>query len=286
MSIAGGLHRAVQRAVESGCDCLQIFVKNQRQWRAGPLDAEAVRQWRQALSLGGVGPVVAHSAYLINPASPDGTIRLKSAAALLDELQRCGRLGVAGLVLHPGSHMGAGEASGLARVVEALNQALDQDDAHETPILLETTAGQGTALGYRFEHLAELIDRCDRPERLGVCLDTCHVFAAGYDVGTSDGCKRTLEEFDRVVGLKRLACIHCNDSKRELGSRVDRHEHIGQGRIGRDGFKCLINDQRLAHLPFILETPKGRDARGRDLDRINLATLRRMVYRPRARQIL
>jgi deoxyribonuclease-4 len=279
MSIAGGFDQAAERACRAGCDCFQIFVKNQRQWRAAPIDDAALLRWRWGRSDACPGPVVAHSSYLINLASPVVAMRHRSISALVDELRRCERLGIGDLVLHPGSHMGRGDNAGLRRVASALGVALQRTEDARTRILLETTAGQGTALGARFEHLAELLERANLPSRVGVCLDTCHVFAAGYDISTQEGYGRVMDQLDAVVGVGRVACIHLNDSRAACGSRVDRHEHIGEGKIGRTAFKCLVNDTRWENIPKILETPKGRDARGRDLDRVNLARLRRMRRR-------
>ena len=279
MSVAGGLHHAVARGLAIGCDCLQIFVKNQRQWQARPLGRGAISAWHQAVEGSSLSPLVAHSAYLINLASPDRAKRRRSLAALTDELRRCHQLAVGDLVLHPGSHMGAGESAGLRRVAAALRQVLDRTAGLQTRLLLETTAGQGSALGAEFEHLAELFHLVGDTDRLGACLDTCHVFAAGYDLSTAAGYRRVLAEFETRVGLGKLHCLHCNDSKGECGSRLDRHEHIGRGHIGSTAFECLVNDTRLDHIPKIIETPKGKDAHGRDFDRLNLARLRRMCRR-------
>ena len=274
MSVAGGLHHAVARGLAIGCDCLQIFVKNQRQWQARPLDKGALSAWHQAVAESRLGPLVAHSAYLINLAAPDPAKRRKSLVALTDELRRCHQLAVGDLVLHPGSHMGAGESAGLRRVAAALRQVLDRTAEQETRILLETTAGQGSALGAQFEHLAELFHLVGDTDRLGACLDTCHVFAAGYDLSTAAGYRRVLAEFETRVGLGKLHCLHCNDSKGECGSRLDRHEHIGKGYIGLEGFRHIVNDARLARLPGLLETPKGEDLAQ---DRENLSVLRSLV---------
>ncbi len=284
MSVAGGLHHAIEHAVNAGCDCLQIFVKNQRQWKAPPLEDADVQAWTSALGESGIDPVVAHASYLVNLASPEAENRKRGMDALVDELRRCDRLGVSALIFHPGAHMGEGEASGLRRIVTALRQVLRRTSKVRTQILLENTAGQGTALGWRFEHLAEIIEGVDAGERVGVCLDTCHVFAAGYDIRKPSDYARTVDEFDRIVGLDRLICIHGNDSLRECGSRVDRHAHVGQGQIGRGGFRSLVNDPRLAHVPIILETPKGLDDKGRDLDRLNLSVLRNLVSKRGARR--
>ncbi|HOW18560.1 MAG TPA: deoxyribonuclease IV [Phycisphaerae bacterium] len=277
MSIAGGLHNAFAEARRVGCDCMQVFVKNQRQWRSRPLTDDDIRLWHVAAGQTAITPVVAHDTYLINLASPDDALWKRSIEAFVDELTRCEPLSILYLVTHPGSHVGAGEAYGLRRVARAINEIQRQTRGFRVRVLLETTAGQGTSLGHRFEHLAAILARVREPERVGVCVDTCHVFAAGYDLITPEGYAATMAELDRVVGLSLVRCFHVNDSQRERGSRVDRHEHIGRGRLGRDAFRHLVNDSRFAGRPMILETPKGRDARGRDLDRVNLAALRRLL---------
>jgi deoxyribonuclease-4 len=277
VSIAGGLHNAFAEAGRVGCDCMQVFVKNQRQWRARPLTDEDVRLWNDAAANAAIAPVVAHDTYLINLASPDDALWKRSIEAFVDELIRCEQLGIPHLVTHPGSHVGAGEAYGLRRVVRAINEIHRRTRGLRVRALLETTAGQGTSLGHRFEHLAAILARVREGERVGVCVDTCHVFAAGYDLVSPEGYETTMAELDRLVGLSLIRCFHVNDSQRGRGSRVDRHEHIGKGRLGRAAFRHLVNDPRFGGLPMILETPKGKDARGRDLDRVNLATLRRLL---------
>ena len=277
MSIAGGLHLAFERAVEVGCDCFQIFVKNQRQWNAPPLTDEAVELWENARRETGIGPVVAHATYLINLASPDKSLWQRSINAYTDELRRCERLGILGLVVHPGSHVGHGEDWGVRRVAEALTIVHDRTAGFATRTILETTAGQGTSVGCRFEHLAGIIAHTASSDRIAICADTCHLFAAGYDLTTDEGYAQTFDAFDRIIGLDRLLCFHLNDSKQPLGSNVDRHEHIGKGHLGRSAFKRLVNDKRFLGRPMILETPKETDARGRDMDRVNLASLRKMV---------
>lgn len=277
MSIAGGLHLAFERAAEVGCDCFQVFVKNQRQWHGPALTRPAVALWEQARHRTGRGPVMAHASYLINLASPDRLIWRRSIAAYADELRRCERLGIIGLAVHPGSHNGRGEDWGIRRMAEALNVIHDRTDGFEVKTVLETTAGQGTGIGSRFEHLAEVISLMEARERVAVCADTCHLFAAGYDLTTDDGYATTFAAFDGLIGLDRLLCFHLNDSKKPLGSHVDRHEHIGRGRLGRNAFRRLINDPRFLGRPMILETPKGLDARGRDMDRVSLGLLRRWV---------
>jgi deoxyribonuclease-4 len=277
MSIAGGLHNACTAGVEVGCDCLQVFVKNQRQWAAPPLTDEAIRTWKRAVRQTGLSPVVAHDSYLINLASPDNAARNKSMDAFIDELTRCEALGIRYLVMHPGAHMGEGEEAGLRRIVGSFNAIHKSTAGYKVRTLLETTAGQGTALGYRFEHLAGILDGVADGERMDVCFDTCHVFAAGYDFRHEDKYEAMVADFDRLIGTRRVKCFHMNDSKRACGSRVDRHDHVGQGKLGRAGFKHIINDRRFARTAKILETPKGEDGKGRSLDRLNLQRMRRMI---------
>jgi len=277
MSIAGGLHTAFDRGRQEGCDCLQIFVKNQRQWRARPMVDSQVRLWRRARRQTGLRLVVAHGSYLVNLASPDRALWRRSVAGSLDELTRCERLGIRDLVIHPGAHGGRGVLAGITRVVAALNELFDRTAGAPVRILLETTAGQGRVIGYEFEQLAATIAGVRNPRRVGVCVDTAHVFAAGYDLRTADGYAETIVRLDRVVGLRRVRCLHLNDSKTACGSRVDRHDHIGKGALGREAFRMLLNDERLVSVPRILETPKGKDGRGRSYDKNNLDRLRRLV---------
>lgn len=277
MSIAGGLHNAFVEAKRVGGDCMQVFVKNQRQWRGKRLADEDVRLWNEAAARTAIAPVIAHATYLINLASPDEALWQRSIEAFVDELVRCERLGIACLVAHPGSHVGAGEPFGLRRIARALNEIHRRTRGIRVQTLLETTAGQGTALGGPFEHLGAILARVREGERLGVCLDTCHVFAAGYELSDPEGYAATMASLDRAVGLSLVRCLHVNDSQREKGSHVDRHAHVGKGRLGRAAFRNLVNDPRFAGLPMIIETPKGTDARGRDLDRVGLSTLRRLV---------
>ncbi len=274
MSIAGGLHLAFERAAAVDCDCFQIFVKNQRQWRAEPLEPDQIRAWQRARRAINLRPVIAHASYLINLACPDEALWEKSVAAVVDELDRCEQLDIGWLVIHPGAHLGWGESWGLRRIARAVNTATRRTRGYPVRITLETTAGQGTNLGYRFEHLAAIMARVREPERVAVCLDTSHVFAAGYNLASPEGYASTLEDFERSIGCDQLACIHVNDSLRPCGERIDRHEHIGKGQIGNKAFRRLVNDPRLRGRPMILETPKGQDTRGRDLDRVNLARLR------------
>ena len=273
-SISGGLHRAFDRARSVGCDAMQIFVKSNRSWAVKPLTDEEIALFKAKAEETGIQPVVGHTSYLLNLASPKDDLWQKSRDTLIIELERCEALDVPYLVLHPGSHVGSGEEAGLARVAQALGEVHAATPGFDAQILLETTSGQGTNLGYSFEHLAWLIEHTPEGERLGVCLDTCHIFAAGYELRTVEGYENTITTFDQVVGLARLKAIHLNDSKGELGNRKDRHEHIGQGHIGLEGFRNLLNDPRLEGLPGLLETPKGEDLHE---DRENLAVLRGLI---------
>lgn len=273
MSIAGGLHRAFERGASVGCRAIQIFLKNSNQWKAKPLSEEDRASFRQAHAVTGSIPVIAHDSYLINLASPDPALYKKSVEALIAEMQRANFLGIPCLVLHPGAHMGSGERIGLRRIAQALNLALRRVPP-PLMVLLETTAGQGSSLGHKFEHLAEILARVKQNERMGICLDTCHIFAAGYDIRTESAYAGTMKEFDRIVGVGRIRAFHINDCRKNLGSRVDRHTHIGQGFIGLEAFRLLVNDSRFAQIPKILETPKGPDL---EEDRMNLATLRSLA---------
>ena len=275
-SIAGGFHQAVERAAAVGCDVLQIFTKNTNQWRAKPIAADDARRFRQALAQSGIACPVAHDAYLVNLASPDAALWKKSIDAMVDELLRAETLGIPWVVAHPGAYTTGTEDEGLRRIVAALDEVLSQTRCRPVGCLLETTAGQGTALGWRFEHLAEILAGVKSPERLGVCFDTCHVFAAGYGLATPAQYRATMQQFDRTVGLGQIRAFHVNDSLKDRGSRVDRHAHVGRGRIGLDGFRLLLRDRRFRGVPMILETPKGTD-NGADWDAINLRELRALI---------
>lgn len=277
LSIAGGLHLAFERAVTVGCDCLQIFVKNQKQWSAKPLTDAEVSLFRKAQRASGIKPVVAHASYLINLGSPDAAMWERSISAVVDELGRCEALGVGGLVMHPGAHMGEGEDAGIARIAEGLDEVHRRLAGIRARVLLECTAGQGSAIGWRIEHLGAILQRVGEPARVGVCLDTCHLFAAGYDLRDADAYEGMVAALKRHVTLRRIACIHVNDSKCPLGGRVDRHAHIGEGQIGDAGFRRMLQDRRFLRVPRILETAKGTDAEGVDLDVINLRRLRRLA---------
>jgi deoxyribonuclease-4 len=283
LSIAGGLPRAVDRAQASRCEALQIFTKSAGQWRARPLPADEIALFRRRVRQTGIRPVVAHNSYLINIASSNPALRAQSLAALGEELDRAEALGLDGLVMHPGSYTGGSAEGGLALIADGLRLLLEQRRRGRTRVLLEHTAGQGTNLGHRFEHLADIIDRLQGTPRVGVCLDTCHLLTAGYDICSEDGYRATFEEFDRLIGLRRIKLFHLNDSKKPCGSRVDRHEHIGKGCLGLEPFRRLLNDPRFAALPMLLETPKverlesGRRTDVDPWDARNLRTLRRLI---------
>jgi deoxyribonuclease-4 len=273
-SISGGTPRAVERGLEAGCRVLQIFVKNSNRWVGRPLDRPEARAFRSAARGAGLSRVVAHTSYLINLASPVAELRRRSIEALAEEVERCQRLGIPDLVLHPGAHCGEGEIAGVARIAASLDEVFERTAGARVRILFETAAGQGSCVGHRFEHLRDILGTVRAPRRVAACFDTCHVHAAGYDIVTREGYSETIAAFDRTVGLSRLAAIHVNDSKRPRGSRVDRHEHIGRGTIGRRGFRNLMTDARLSGIPKFLETPKDDTL---EQDRKNLATLRRLA---------
>ncbi len=276
MSIAGGCDRAVRAAGAVGFETVALFTKNNNQWKAPLLSDLHVAAFREALKETGIVDPVAHTSYLINLASPDLVLWEKSIEALAVEVERCEMLGIPDLVVHPGAHKGGGEEAGVARIARALDRVHRRTKGLRVLIDLETTAGQGTNLGYRFEHLRDILDRVKHSERLGVCVDTCHIFAAGYSLATHGEYDETIDRLDRSVGLKRVRAWHLNDSRRECGSRVDRHAGIGAGHMGPEPFRHLVNDLRFRDLPMILETPKGTD-QGEDLDERNLRTLRRLV---------
>ena len=273
MSIAGGFEKAIERGLEVGCQTIQIFSKSNNQWAAAPIPDEQAERFQQAAKRSGIGPIFAHAAYLINIGCPDKLTFDRSKQALKVELDRAERLGLDFLVLHPGSRKESEEGPCLKRIAETAAWALDKSGGR-VRLLYETAAGQGACLGHTFEHLADLLRMTARPDRIGICLDTCHVFAAGYDLRTEEAYGKTMREFDRVVGLKNLYALHLNDSKKELGCRVDRHEQIGQGKIGLEGFRCLMNDKRLSRLPMVLETPKDENYTE---DKINLKLLRGLL---------
>ena len=272
VSVAGGTHKAFERGRDIGCDALQIFVKNANRWSGRPLAEDEIATFRQAHAESGM-PVVAHASYLINLASPDPEVREKSLTALADELERCDRLGVPGLVLHPGAHMREGVEAGVERVARSLDQVFAARPDLEARVLLENTAGQGSTLGADFDELGQILRQVDDPGRLGVCFDSCHAFVAGYDLRDEEGYQATLAALDRAVDLARLAAIHLNDAKHPLGSHKDRHANILDGEIGADFFALITHDDRFAELPMVLETPLGDDDQGHRRD---LETLRKL----------
>jgi len=274
MSIAGGLHNAFLRLRQVRGEALQIFLKNQRQWHPPPLSAHAVRLFQEERDNYAHIPVAAHDSYLINLAAPDPDTAEKSVAAFASELDACAQLGIEFLILHPGFHCGAGISTGIARFAKNLDRACALAKAHSVTVLIETTAGQGSGIGSKFEEIADMLMKSKAGRPLGVCFDTCHAFAAGYDLRDERSCERTFDRFDKTIGLRFLRWFHLNDSKAGFGSRVDRHEHIGRGRIGLQGFRLLVNDPRFESHPMVLETPKGKDLRN---DRKNLATLRSLL---------
>jgi deoxyribonuclease-4 len=282
ISVAGGLPRAVERAIIHRCDAFQIFAKNANQWRGRTVPPEEVREFRSKLRASGLGPVVSHASYLINLATTNHALGRQSLNAMGDELDRAEALGLMGVVLHPGCYTHGSEADGLKLIAEGLLELIRQRRRGRTMVLLEQTAGQGTALGTTFEQLASIIANMNDHRRVGVCLDTCHLLAAGYDIASPGGYAETFTQFGRLIGFDRLKVLHLNDSRKALGSHVDRHEHIGQGFVGIDAFRRLVNDRRFRGLPMLLETPKTK---GRPpgvvavdpLDERNLNTLRGLI---------
>ena len=276
VSTRRGLASAVASAVAMGCGTAQIFTKNAAHWSADPLTEEVVTAFRRAASASPLAHLTAHDAYVINLASPNDTNYAKSVDAFADELVRAEALGLDYLVTHPGSHTGSGDEAGLTRVITGYDEALARCPGFKVRVLLETTAGQGTALGHRFEHLATILQRAKSADRMDVCFDTCHVFAAGYALASGADYAATFQQFDDIIGLSRLKLFHVNDSAKPFGSRVDRHAGIGLGEIGIDAFRRLVTDPRFLNLPMILETPK-EDEDGNDMDAVNLAALRRFA---------
>ncbi len=276
MSIAGGYYRAVELAHEHGCDCVQLFTKNNNQWRAKELTDRDAEKFESALARLGIAYPIAHDSYLINLATPDPQLWAKSVEAFRVELLRAEKLGIPYVVTHPGAFTSSSEPEGIQRVIEALDAVHRQTAGIKTCALLENTAGQGTCLGWRFEQLGDMIAGVAKPERLGVCIDTCHLFAAGYPLETSEQYEATIAALERAVGLDRIKAIHLNDSKQPLGSRVDRHEHIGRGKLGLEPFRHLLNDPRFRQTPMYLETPKAQQD-GEEMDVVNLRVLRGLV---------
>lgn len=271
-SIAGGIEKAIPRAEQLGCTVLQIFTKNASRWQSKPLDPANIDAFHEAWQESLIEQIFVHDSYLINLASPDAEKWEKSKRAFAEELQRCAHLGVTGLVMHPGAHLDTGEESGLQRIAAAFKE-LVADGPTGVQILLETTAGMGSHLGWRFEQLARIIELVPEHD-FGICLDTCHVFAAGYDFSSEEGYARMMTDFDRIIGCEKIKLFHMNDSKKPCGSRVDRHDHIGQGHIGETGFASLMRDERFARTAKILETPQGEK---HEFDQRNLKLLRQLA---------
>ena len=274
MSIAGGVDNAVLLGKEVGCDTVQLFTKSSRQWVSKPLGKDEIARFHRAKKETGLNTVVAHDSYLYNFAAPDDVLRKKSVAGLIDEMERCEALGVMYLIAHPGAHVGTGEEAGIQTITKSIDEMHKACPGYETKLAIEITAGQGSNLGYRFQQVRQIIDASKNSDQLRVCFDTEHAFAAGYDLRTKEGYERTFAEFDEIIGLGLLVAFHLNDAKKDLGCRVDRHEHIGKGFIGLEAFRLLMNDKRFWGLPMCLETPKSDDCHE---DRENLATLRNLL---------
>ncbi len=275
VSIAGGVETAPERGMSVGCTAMQIFTKTSNQWKAKPLEKKSVDAWFEKLKGSKISAVASHDSYLINLASPDSALRDKSLKAFIEEIKRASVLRIPLLVFHPGSHVGSGEEAGLKAVASCMNEAIKKTPECEEVILtIETTAGQGTNLGYKFEHLEYLIGKTKNKKRVGICVDTCHIFAAGYDLRDEKEYKKTFKKLDKAVGLENVKFFHLNDSKREFESKVDRHEHIGKGFLGAEPFRFLMNDKRFIDVPMVLETPKGKDMK-EDVE--NLKALKRLI---------
>lgn len=278
MSIAGGYYKAVDAAAKVACNCVQLFTKNNNQWRAKPIAPAEAELFRTRMAELGISHPLSHDSYLINLASPDDELWKKSIDSFIVELQRAEQLGIPYVVTHPGAYTTSSEQLGIQRIVQALDESLGQTSDLSVGVLLETTAGQGSCLGCRFEQLAEMLTKAHNPDRMGVCVDTCHIFAAGYAVGTEKDYKATMRNLDKTVGVKLIKAFHLNDSAKPLGSRVDRHAHIGRGMMGTEPFRLLLADRRFRKVPMYMETPKGEE-KGRNLDEINLETLRGLIVK-------
>ena len=274
MSIAGGVQLAIGRGEALGCTAIQIFTKNASQWKSPPLQEERIKEFKREQERTGI-LILAHDAYLINLASPDPKLLERSRIAFLDEMERAEQLEVPFLIMHPGAHKDSGEDLGIKTIIESFNLLLRSTSGFRVKIAVENTAGQGSASGYSFQHLQRMVTETVAPERMAVCFDTCHAFAAGYDFRDAAGYQRAMDELDAAVGLKRLAALHLNDSKKGLGLHVDRHEHIGVGMLGLEPFRFIMNDRRLSGVPKVLETPKELD--GQDMDVVNLKILRELI---------
>jgi deoxyribonuclease IV len=273
-SINGGVYNAVDLAEKLGFHAMQIFTKNNNRWHAKELSDEEIDTYKARLKTSNIKVVVAHDSYLINLCSKDTEMLNKSRESFLDELKRCELLGIHHLNFHPGAHMGLGESEAIKLIAESINVAHSKTEGYKVTSMIETTAGQGSTIGYKFEHLRKIIDLIDEKERVTICIDTAHIFAAGYDIKDSKNYDNVINEFDNIVGIDRLKCLHMNDSKKPLGSKVDRHENIGKGFIGLEGFTNIMNDKRISHIPKILETPKGKEQLE---DLANLNILKKLI---------
>ncbi|GFO62714.1 deoxyribonuclease IV [Geomonas paludis] len=274
VSISGGIHNAVDRGVASGCGVIQVFTQNSNQWRGKAISDADAKLFRDKFAASGMKSVMSHDIYLINLAAAPGDVKDKSLIAFREELERCAKLGIDKVVMHPGSHNGDGEEVGIRRVCEAFDQLFGEVPQFTGKVLLENTAGQGSNLGYKFEHLKAIVTGCSDPTRFGVCFDTCHAFASGYPIADHDGYRRTFDEFDALLGIDRLMAFHLNDSKKGLGCKVDRHEHIGAGTLGLEPFRFILNDPHFALVPKVIETPKGDED---EMDAVNLKLLRSLI---------
>jgi len=273
-SIAGGVSTSVERAEKVNFTAMQIFSKNNNRWLAKPLSDNEIKLFRERLTQSNIKFTAVHDSYLINLCAKNKELLKKSRNAFVDEINRCEQLGIEYLNFHPGAHKGIGEEDGLKLIAESINITHEKTTGYKVQSMLETTAGQGTNLGYTFEQLRKIIDMVDVKERMCVCIDTAHIFSAGYDLRSSKEYEKTMKEFDDIIGMNLLKCFHINDSKKELGSKVDRHEHIGKGFIGKEGFRNIMNDKKIAHVPKILETPKGKDMKE---DIMNLKLLKSLM---------
>lgn len=277
MSTSGGLHNAIQHGISTGCSTIQIFTKNNNRWEQRPTTDEEAERFLDAQEASGIAPVISHTAYLINLATPNQDFHDKSIKALIDEIRRAEQLRIPDVVLHPGSPVDGSPEYGMKKIIDSLNICINKTPDARARIALELTAGQGSHLGYTFEQIAEMIAGVENKSRVSVCLDTCHIFAAGYDIRTKPEYDKTMKAFAKIVGLKQLKVIHLNDSIKDLGSRVDRHTHLGEGSIGADAFKFIMQDTRFARIPKLLETPKED---GYEDDKRNLALLRKLAAAP------
>jgi deoxyribonuclease-4 len=283
LSISGSMHNALLSAETLGMETVQVFTKNQQQWKSKPLTVESIQLWKDHIQRLKFTITVSHDSYLINLASPEEKNWRASIELFIEEISRCDQLGIPYLVAHPGAHMGSGEPAGLKRIAAALDEVHDTLPGSATITCLEITAGQGSSLGYKLEHLAEIIGQVKKPDRLAVCLDTAHLFAAGYDFrGSKYAAFR--KELESTLGIDRVKVLHLNDSKKELGSRIDRHDHIGHGTIGKTGFEPFMLDKAWLNVPKILETPKDKHPSGKDWDEVNLKTLRSMMKKPKTKK--